>query len=169
VLVTQPARALPHEDAVARPGHRGRSRGLAGGDQRQQGFSIDHLRLDEPLRRVIIGVAAVVTMMAVGAGARARVEGQIRSLGSNLIIVLSGSITTGGVRLGAGSQITLTEDDARAMEREIDSIQVAAPLVRGGVQVIADRRQRQLGPRRSSGRPRRSWRRGTGRPRWAGR
>ncbi len=86
---------------------------------------------------VIIGVAAVVTMMAVGAGAQARVEGQIRSLGSNLIIVLSGSITSGGVRLGAGSQLTVTEDDARAMEREIDSIQVAAPMVRGGVQVIA--------------------------------
>jgi putative ABC transport system permease protein len=86
---------------------------------------------------VIIGVAAVVTMMAVGAGAQSRVEGQIRSLGSNLIIVLSGSITTGGVRLGAGSQLTVSEDDARAMEREIDSIQVAAPTVRGGVQVIA--------------------------------
>jgi putative ABC transport system permease protein len=78
-----------------------------------------------------------VTMMAVGAGAQSRVEGQIRSLGSNLIIVLSGSITTGGVRLGAGSQLTVSEDDARAMEREIDSIQVAAPTVRGGVQVIA--------------------------------
>jgi putative ABC transport system permease protein len=86
---------------------------------------------------VVIGVAAVVTMMAVGAGAQARVEGQIRSLGSNLIIVLSGSITTGGVRLGAGSQLTITEDDARAIEREVDSVQVAAPMVRGGVQVIA--------------------------------
>jgi putative ABC transport system permease protein len=86
---------------------------------------------------VIIGVAAVVTMMAVGAGARARVEEQIRSLGSNLIMVLSGSITTSGVRLGAGSQLTVTEDDARAMEREIDSVQVAAPVVRGGMQVVA--------------------------------
>jgi putative ABC transport system permease protein len=86
---------------------------------------------------VIIGVGAVVTMMAVGAGARARVEGQIRSLGSNLIMVLSGSITAGGVRLGAGSQLTITEDDARAIEREIAGVQVAAPTVRGGAQVIA--------------------------------
>jgi putative ABC transport system permease protein len=86
---------------------------------------------------VIIGVAAVVTMMAVGAGARARVEEQIQSLGSNLIIVLSGSITTSGVRLGAGSQLTVTEDDAKALEREIDGVQVAAPVVRGGVQVVA--------------------------------
>jgi len=86
---------------------------------------------------IVIGVAAVVTMMAVGAGARARVEEQIRGLGSNLIIVLSGSITAGGVRLGAGSQLTITEDDARAMEREVASIQAAAPTVRGGAQVIA--------------------------------
>jgi putative ABC transport system permease protein len=86
---------------------------------------------------VIIGVAAVVTMMAVGSGAQARVEAQIQSLGSNLIIVISGSITTSGVRLGTGSQLTITEDDAKAMEREIDSVQIAAPTVRGGVQVIA--------------------------------
>jgi putative ABC transport system permease protein len=86
---------------------------------------------------VIIGVASVVTMTAVGTGAQARIEDQIRSLGSNLIVVISGSITTSGVRLGSGSQLTITEDDARAMEREIDSIQVAAPGVRGGVQVVA--------------------------------
>ncbi len=86
---------------------------------------------------VVIGVAAVVTMMAVGAGAQARVAEQIRSLGSNLIIVMSGSITASGVRLGSGSRLTVTEDDARAMEREIDSVQVAAPVVRGGVQVAA--------------------------------
>jgi putative ABC transport system permease protein len=86
---------------------------------------------------VIIGVAAVVTMMAVGAGAQARVAAQIQSLGSNLIIVISGSITTSGVRLGTGSQLTVTEDDARAMEREIDGVQVAVPMVRGGVQVVA--------------------------------
>ncbi len=86
---------------------------------------------------VIIGVAAVVTMMAVGAGARSRVEAEIQSLGSNLIIVLSGSITTSGVRLGAGSQLTVTEEDARVIERDIASIQVAAPTVRGGVQVVA--------------------------------
>ena len=85
---------------------------------------------------VIIGVASVVTMMAVGTGAQARIETQIRSLGSNLIVVISGSITTSGVRLGSGSQLTVTEDDARAMERDIASVQVAAPAVRGGVQVL---------------------------------
>ena len=86
---------------------------------------------------VIIGVASVVTMMAVGAGAQAHIEEQIRSLGSNLIVVISGSITTSGVRLGSGSQLTITEDDARAMEGDIDNVEIAAPAVRGGVQVVA--------------------------------
>jgi putative ABC transport system permease protein len=85
---------------------------------------------------VIIGVGAVVTMMAIGAGAQARVSEQIRSLGSNLIIVLSGSITSGGVRLGAGSQLTITEDDARAIQRELPGVLVAAPVMRGGVQTV---------------------------------
>ena len=61
---------------------------------------------------IIIGVGAVIAMVAVGAGAQARVAEQIQSLGSNLIIVLSGSITSSGVRLGQGSQLTITEDDA---------------------------------------------------------
>jgi putative ABC transport system permease protein len=85
---------------------------------------------------VIIGVAAVVTMMAIGAGAQSRVAEQIRSLGANLIIVLSGSITSGGVRLGSGSQLTITEEDARAIQSEVSSVQVAAPTMRGGAQVI---------------------------------
>jgi putative ABC transport system permease protein len=86
---------------------------------------------------IVIGVGAVVTMVAVGSGAQGRVEEQIRSLGSNLIIVISGSITASGVRLGTGSLLTITEDDARAMAREIEAVQVAAPLIRGGVQVVA--------------------------------
>ena len=85
---------------------------------------------------VIIGVGAVVTMMAIGTGAESRVAAQIRSLGSNLIIVLSGSITSGGLRLGAGSQLTITEDDARAIQREVSSVEVAAPVMRGAVQVV---------------------------------
>jgi putative ABC transport system permease protein len=85
---------------------------------------------------IIIGVGAVITMLAVGTGAQARVEEQIRSLGSNLIVVVSGSVTSGGVRLGSGTQMTLTEDDATAIRREIASIQVATPVVRGSGQVV---------------------------------
>ena len=98
---------------------------------------INTLRTGLTALGVIIGVGAVVTMMAIGGGAQARVAEQIRSLGSNLIIVLSGSITSGGLRLGAGSQLTITEDDARAIQREAASVQVAAPVMRGGVQVVA--------------------------------
>jgi hypothetical protein len=66
----------------------------------------------------------------------ARVADQIRSLGAHLIIVLSGSITSGGVRLGSGSHLTITEDHTRAIQREVSSVQVAVPTMRGGVQVF---------------------------------
>jgi putative ABC transport system permease protein len=85
---------------------------------------------------IIIGVAAVITMVAVGAGAQARVEDQIRSLGSNLIIILSGNFTAGGVRQGSGSQSTITEDDAYALQRDVAGIAVAAPQLRGSGQAV---------------------------------
>lgn len=86
---------------------------------------------------IIIGVAAVITMIAVGAGAQARVTEQIKSLGSNLMIILPGSTTASGVRLGAGANQNLTEDDANAIEKEVPEVQVAAPSNRGSGQVIA--------------------------------
>ena len=86
---------------------------------------------------IIIGVASVVAMVAIGSGARQRVVEQINLLGSNLIMISSGSVTSGGVRLGSGSRQTLTEDDGVALEREIPQIQVAVPTVRGGVQIVA--------------------------------
>src|SRR5262249_41107053 len=86
---------------------------------------------------IFIGVAAVIAMVAIGAGARAMVLEQIRSLGSNIMIVLPGNVTSGGVRLGSGARATLTIDDAIALEKEIPSVQVAAPIVRGGSQVVA--------------------------------
>jgi putative ABC transport system permease protein len=86
---------------------------------------------------IFIGVAAVIAMVAIGAGARAMVLEQIRSLGSNIMIVLPGNVTSGGVRLGSGARATLTIDDAIALEKEIPSVQIAAPVVRGGSQVVA--------------------------------
>ena len=83
---------------------------------------------------IIIGVGAVITMVGVGAGAQARVAEEIRSLGSNLIIVLAGTVTSGGVRLGTGSKVSITEDDAWAIQREVPSAQVAAPSVQGKAQ-----------------------------------
>ena len=86
---------------------------------------------------LVIGTGAVIAMIAVGAGARERLVAQIRSLGSNLIVVSPGSTTTGGARLGAGSRQNLTVDDATAIARDIPSVQVAAPVVRGTAQIVA--------------------------------
>ena len=97
---------------------------------------VNKLRSALTMLGIIIGVGAVIAMTAIGAGAQARVEDQIRSLGSNLIIVLPGNITSGGVRLGSGAQLTLSEDDAAALPREIPEIEVAAPQLRGGGQVV---------------------------------
>jgi putative ABC transport system permease protein len=85
---------------------------------------------------IIIGVAAVIAMVSVGAGAQARVAEQIRSLGSNLIVILPGSFWSSGARLGLGSRPTITEDDAVAVVREIPAVQAAAPTFRGQRQVV---------------------------------
>jgi putative ABC transport system permease protein len=85
---------------------------------------------------IIIGVAAVIAMVSVGAGAQRRIADQIRSLGSNAILILPGAQTSGGIRWGLGSQQTLTEEDARAIAAEVSSAEVAAPSVRGAAQTI---------------------------------
>jgi putative ABC transport system permease protein len=85
---------------------------------------------------IIIGVGAVIAMVSVGAGAQRRIENQIRSLGSNSIIVMPGASTSGGIRWGLGSQQTLTEEDARAIAAEVPSAEVAAPSVRGAAQTV---------------------------------
>ena len=85
---------------------------------------------------IIIGVAAVITMIAVGRGATDRVQEQMKGLGSNIMLVLPGGITQGGVRLGAQTGQGLTEEDALAIAREILEVQVAAPSMRTGAQVV---------------------------------
>jgi putative ABC transport system permease protein len=85
---------------------------------------------------IIIGVGAVVTMIAVGKGATNRVQEQMKGLGSNIMLVLPGGITAGGVRLGAQTGQGLTEEDAVAIAREIPEVQVAAPSMRTGAQVV---------------------------------
>jgi putative ABC transport system permease protein len=98
-------------------------------------LAINKLRSALTMLGIIIGVAAVIVMIAVGAGAQARVEEQIRALGSNLLLILSGARTQAGVRLGFGSTYTLSEEDAVAINREIPNA-IAAPAVRGGAQVV---------------------------------
>ncbi len=78
---------------------------------------------------IIIGVAALVMMVAVGSGARERIAAQIRSLGANLISINPGSAVMSSVRLGSGAAPRLSEDDALAIELEIPGIVVVAPLL----------------------------------------
>ncbi len=85
---------------------------------------------------IIIGVSAVIAMIAVGSGAKARIAEQIASMGSNLIIVLSGSSTSGGLRYGSGTVPTLTADDAKAIQTEIPSVKYVAPTLTGIAQVV---------------------------------
>ena len=84
---------------------------------------------------IVIGVAAVIAMVAVGSGATERIQQQIEAIGSNLILVIPGSITSNGVRLGSGATVTLSEDDARAIASECPAVATVAPTVRGGAQV----------------------------------
>lgn len=86
---------------------------------------------------IIIGVAAVITMIAVGNGATARVQAQMKGLGSNIMLVLPGGVSQAGVRLGAQTRQRLTEEDAQAIAIEISEVQVAAPISRTSGQVVA--------------------------------
>ena len=85
---------------------------------------------------IIIGVAAVIAMVGVGAGAEQRIQSVIDNLGSNVLFVSNGSSMSGGVRGGSGSRVSLTEADARAIEQEASSVLIAAPSVRASAQLI---------------------------------
>jgi putative ABC transport system permease protein len=98
-------------------------------------LAVNKLRSALTMLGIVIGVGAVIVMIAVGSGAQARVEEQIRALGSNLLLVMPGSTTAGGVRMGFGSGSTLTEDDVVAINRDIPEA-LAAPALRGSAQVI---------------------------------
>ena len=85
---------------------------------------------------IIIGVSAVIAMIAVGSGAKARIAEQIASMGSNLLMVQSGSSTSGGIRMGSGTVPTLTTDDAKAILTDVPSVKYVAPNLSGIAQVV---------------------------------
>jgi len=85
---------------------------------------------------IIIGVGAVIAMVAVGSGATARIEQQIASIGSNIIQVQPGYQNTGGVKSGSGNAQTLTQDDGKAIGDECSAVAHSAPIARGNTQVI---------------------------------
>jgi putative ABC transport system permease protein len=86
---------------------------------------------------IIIGVGAVIAMVAIGEGAKSTIRAQIASLGTNVLIVLPGSNVQGGVRGGFGNVNTLVDSDAKAMTSELPSVSFASPVLRRQDQVVA--------------------------------
>ncbi|HWK09511.1 MAG TPA: ABC transporter permease, partial [Vicinamibacterales bacterium] len=84
---------------------------------------------------MIIGVGAVITMVALGKGAQSTIEDQVKSAGTNMIMVNAGNFSTGGVRMGQGNTTTLTPEDASAI-RQIPGVQYAAAGTNTRAQVI---------------------------------
>src|SRR5947199_9485214 len=86
---------------------------------------------------IVVGVAAVVCMVSVGAGAQAQVSEKIRTLGANLLLVTPGAQSSGAVRMETGTRHTLTEEDAIAIRRAIQAVQVSALVLSPRTQVVA--------------------------------
>ncbi len=85
---------------------------------------------------IVIGVAAVIATAAIGSGAKQRIQQQIASIGSNMIMVIPGSLTSSGLHMGTGNAVTLSESDARELTAQCPDIAVAVPVVRGGAQIV---------------------------------
>jgi len=85
---------------------------------------------------IIIGVTAVIAMLAVGTGARGEIAKHISSMGSNLLIILPGATTAGGVRMGSGTQPTLSLSDAEAIQKQCPWVSDVAPIFSGIAQVV---------------------------------
>ncbi|HET9930473.1 MAG TPA: ABC transporter permease [Polyangiaceae bacterium] len=87
---------------------------------------------------VVIGVGAVIAMVAIGEGAKSSVEQAFAAMGTNLLIVMPGANTSGGVRGGFGSQPTLTWDDLKAIQTELPTVKAAAAFLRSTSSVVSE-------------------------------
>lgn len=85
---------------------------------------------------IIIGVSAVIIMLSVGEGAKGKISKEIASMGSNILMVMSGSSTSGGIRLGGGTRPTLTIKDSEAILKDCPSVLEVAPIVSGAKQIV---------------------------------
>ena len=99
-------------------------------------LTMNKLRSALTMLGIVIGVASVIATVAIGSGATQRIQDQIASIGSNIIIIIPGSTSSSGVRLGTGNAVTLSEADAREIPAQCPDVALAAPYVRGGAQVI---------------------------------
>ena len=85
---------------------------------------------------IVIGVAAVITMMEIGNGAKAAIQRTMASMGANTLVILPGAMTIAGVNTGSGAMMTLTPQDVEAILKECPSVVWAAPIVRARAQVV---------------------------------
>lgn len=99
-------------------------------------LQVNKMRSALTMLGIIIGVSAVIIMLAVGTGASEKIAEQISSMGSNLLVVFPGSVTAGGIRMGGGTQSTLTSEDAEAVKRECPAVEEVAPVVNGTAQIV---------------------------------
>jgi len=101
-----------------------------------------HALLRNPMRAmlttlgIVIGIAAVIAMIEIGAGSAEAVKKTISTMGANVLLIHPGTASSGGVTFGAGSVITLTPDDCEAIIRECPAVKNAAPIVRARAQVV---------------------------------
>lgn len=100
-------------------------------------LSRNKMRSSLTMLGIIIGVSAVIAMVAIGQGAKNMVNAQIASLGDNLLTIFPGSFQQGGIRFGAGTRTSLTEDDVKAIKENCPAVAQVAPMVRTGAQVVA--------------------------------
>jgi putative ABC transport system permease protein len=99
-------------------------------------LALNKLRSALTMLGIVIGVASVIATVAVGSGATQRIQEQIASIGSNLIIILPGSTTSSGLRMGTGYAVTLSEADAKEIPAQCPAVALAGPVIRGGAQVV---------------------------------
>jgi putative ABC transport system permease protein len=99
-------------------------------------LEVNRLRSALTMLGIVIGVAAVIATAAIGSGAKQRIQQQIASIGSNTIMVLPGSLTSSGLRMGTGNAVTLTQTDARELRAQCPDVSYAVPVVRGGAQIV---------------------------------
>lgn len=85
---------------------------------------------------IIIGVGAVIAMMAIGTGAQESIKQQIASLGTNVILIFPGSFNQGGVRSGTGTSASISPEDLIAIQTQCPSVAMASPSVRDGAQIV---------------------------------
>ncbi|MEW6419155.1 MAG: ABC transporter permease [Nitrospirota bacterium] len=99
-------------------------------------LEVNKMRSALTMLGIIIGVGSVIAMLAVGTGASKRIADQISSIGSNLLMILPGATTAGGVRMGAGTQPTLSLADAEAILKECPAVSDVAPVLSGIAQIV---------------------------------